>query len=67
VNIYIGAAILIAVLLVVGKIFDWFHEKTGVIFFAILGAALTGLLLTVGVHALQDANKPPECKTTYIC
>ena len=66
-NIYIGAAILIAVILVVGKIFDWFHDKTGWVLFLILGTALTGLLLTAGVHALEDASKPPECKTTYIC
>ena len=60
-NLYIAIAILVAVILVVGWIFDWFHEKTGVVIFAILGAALTGLLLTAGVRAITDASKPPEC------
>ena len=66
-NIYIGAAILIAVCLVLGKIFDWFGEKTGVILIGILGGALVSLLFAAGVHALTEANKPPECKTTYVC
>jgi hypothetical protein len=67
VNIYIWAAILIAVCLVLGKIFDWFGEKTGVILIAILGGALVLLLFAAGVHALTDANKPSGCKTTYVC
>jgi hypothetical protein len=25
------------------------------------------LLFAAGVQALTEANKPPECKTTYIC
>jgi ABC-type uncharacterized transport system permease subunit len=67
VNIYIGAAILIAVCLVLGKIFDWFGEKTGVILIAVLGGALVSLLFAAGVHALTEANMPAGCKTTYVC
>jgi hypothetical protein len=67
VNPYIAIAILVAVILVVGWIFDWFHEKTGWVIFLILGAGLTGWLLTGGVQAITDANMPPECKTTYVC
>lgn len=66
-NIYIRAAILIAVCFVLGKIFDWFGEKTGIILIAILGGALVSLLFAAGVQALTEANKPPECKTTYVC
>ena len=66
-NIFIGAVILIAVCLVLGKIFDWFGEKTGVILIAVLGGALVSLLFAAGVHALTEASLPPGCKTTYVC
>ena len=66
-NPYVAMAILAAVIIVIGLIFDWFHEATGWVIFAILGTALTGLLLTGGVKAITDANKPPECKTMYLC
>ena len=66
-NPYLAVMILVALILVVGWIFDWFHEKTGVVIFAILGTALTGLLLAGGVQAITDANMPAECKSTYVC
>jgi hypothetical protein len=64
VNIYFAGAILLAVCLVLSMIFNWLGEKALLI--GIVGGALVTLLFTAGVHALIDANKPPECKPTYV-
>jgi hypothetical protein len=69
-ELYIGVAIMIVVILVVGKIFDWFHDKTGLVVFLILGTIVTGFLLAATISGIKEVGKPdpvPLCKTMNTC
>jgi hypothetical protein len=68
-DLFIKGAILIAVVLVLGLIFDWLLDISGWIIFGILAAAVTAWLLAAGVQAIQEADKPDKCwyNYTYVC
>lgn len=71
-NIFIAIAIMFVVILVVGMIFDWFTDITGLIIFTIVGSVVTGFLLAAAVSAIKEKAKPDPvpvsvCKVTHTC
>jgi hypothetical protein len=69
-GVVIGIAVVVAAILVIGMIGDWFDEKTGWIVGTIIATALGSLLFASAVHALKDSVKPrpaPICKQIDTC
>ena len=69
-GVLIAIVVVVAATLVVGKVGDWFDEKSGFVLGAIVATVVGGLLLASLVQASEDSARPhqtPICVQVETC
>ena len=69
-GVLIAIVVVVAATLVVGKVGDWFDEKSGFVLGAIVATVVGGLLLASLVQASEDSVRPhptPICVQVETC
>ena len=69
-GVVIAIVVVVAVTLVIGKVGDWFDDKTGWVIGAIIATVVGGYLMAALLQAHEDSIKPrpaPICKQVGTC